>query len=387
MALIPNDRWPAQTNAPSADYPHGSARNQSVPGDNTGTPLTKDWINDLWGFLQALLTRGGVAPDGLPDTAQVSQYLEALRKSVTLQDAYDASLAQGSSTILAGPSATSLGIRATGDQIAISQVFAGQAMFFASSSIGGSEAQLIAYDDGSAQAILKGIAREILGLDDASDPAPISVPNGLVIGDGPGRAPQYTYLGTEVFTSDGEWKASDWPGVRAVKVTVVGGGGGGNRGSSGGGMGHGGGGGATAIAWIVSPGATETVTVGTGGSGEHATGSPAPLDGGDSSFGAHAIAGGGKKAAVGQGGAGGSASAGDVLLPGGDGGSAVTGTFSGAGGASSLAPGGQYVTAAIENTGLAGKQYGGGGSGGYGDSSSQAGGSGAGGVAIVEAYA
>lgn len=78
MAINPNDRYPGQTTAPSADYPYGGARNQSVPGDNTGTPLEADLVNDIFGFQQALLAEAGIVPSGTPETATASQYKDAL---------------------------------------------------------------------------------------------------------------------------------------------------------------------------------------------------------------------------------------------------------------------------------------------------------------------
>jgi hypothetical protein len=78
MALIPISRYPAQVDS-SVDYPHGKARNAGSYQDGTGTPLERDWLNDLWGFLQALLVAGGLTPSGAPDTASASQYLDAVR--------------------------------------------------------------------------------------------------------------------------------------------------------------------------------------------------------------------------------------------------------------------------------------------------------------------
>lgn len=79
MAIIPKNKYPANTSTSDAAYPHGKARNQNTPGDGTGTPLEADWINDLWGFLQALLAAGGIAPSNLPDKVGTSQYLDAIK--------------------------------------------------------------------------------------------------------------------------------------------------------------------------------------------------------------------------------------------------------------------------------------------------------------------
>lgn len=78
MALNIETQYPGKSNAADADYPFGSARNISIPGDGTGTPLEEAWLNDLFGLQQALLSRTGITPSGLPDTSAVSQYLQAL---------------------------------------------------------------------------------------------------------------------------------------------------------------------------------------------------------------------------------------------------------------------------------------------------------------------
>lgn len=84
MAIVPSTEYPAQTINSDPGYPHGKARNVTVPGDGTGTPLEADWLNDLWGFLQAALSYGGVSPSGVPDTASASDYLDALKAKFEL---------------------------------------------------------------------------------------------------------------------------------------------------------------------------------------------------------------------------------------------------------------------------------------------------------------
>ncbi len=77
MAIKPNALWAGQTTV-DAEYPLGKARNVSVPGDGSGTPLSQEWVNDLWGFQQALLARAGITESEDPDTALVSQYCDAI---------------------------------------------------------------------------------------------------------------------------------------------------------------------------------------------------------------------------------------------------------------------------------------------------------------------
>lgn len=78
MALRPSTRYPAQTDADAA-YPHGKARNAGTFQDGTGTPLERDWLNDIFGLQQALLVAAGITPSDTPDNADTSQYLDAIR--------------------------------------------------------------------------------------------------------------------------------------------------------------------------------------------------------------------------------------------------------------------------------------------------------------------
>lgn len=86
MAINPETQYPGKIAPSDANYPYGSARNITVPGDGTGTPWEAAIVNDNLGFQQALLTEGAVVPSGTPDNSQASQYLDALKK-VTLLSA------------------------------------------------------------------------------------------------------------------------------------------------------------------------------------------------------------------------------------------------------------------------------------------------------------
>lgn len=79
MAIVPSTNYSGQIDtSDSTAYPQGKAQNVTVAGDGTGTPLEKAWVNDLWGFLQALLDRAGITPSGDPDEVGASDYLDAL---------------------------------------------------------------------------------------------------------------------------------------------------------------------------------------------------------------------------------------------------------------------------------------------------------------------
>lgn len=78
MAIKISDEYP-YAEAPSADYPGGSFKNDSTGATGDGTPVDNKWANDMLGFFQALLANAGIVPSGAPDTAQASQYLQALQ--------------------------------------------------------------------------------------------------------------------------------------------------------------------------------------------------------------------------------------------------------------------------------------------------------------------
>jgi len=223
----------------------------------------------------------------------------------------------------------------------------------------------------------------------------------------------------QVFTSSGTFTVPT--GVSAAKITVVGGGGGGgSKTGSGtyGGCGGGGGGGVAVLYTTgLTPGASVSVTVGSGGA--------AATAGGTSSFGAFCSATGGAAGANstssgvnGDGGAGGAGSSGTINISGGPGGkgnstasccsaAAVGGSGGGAGAGDSTArrtsliyvfaatygqfgfSGGAgasqaFVSSAAKN-GEAATGYGNGGSGAcYGNGNPCTGGAGSGGIVIVE---
>jgi hypothetical protein len=81
MGINPYSRYPTKTNAPDADYPYGSARNITTPGDGTGTPWEQAVVNDLWGWMQNLLYQAGISPSGNPDKKGTSQYYDAIRRT------------------------------------------------------------------------------------------------------------------------------------------------------------------------------------------------------------------------------------------------------------------------------------------------------------------
>lgn len=167
-------------------------------------------------------------------------------------------------------------------------------------------------------------------------------------------------------------------GLKYVVVEVQGAGG---KGASTGG--GGGGGYSKKLIATASLGTTETVTIGAGSVGT-----------GNTSFGAHAIGGNGANASNDTGGAGGTASGGDININGQTGANGQSSNGGGSGGGSVLGMGGLFRNSentVIATSGLAGAGYGGGGSGNAdaSDGSPDAtgdGGAGAPGIVIVTEY-
>ena len=77
MAIDLVTQYPGKVNAADAEYPFGSARNITVPGDGTGTPWEQAIVNDWLGFFQRMLTEAGAVPSGSPDSVLISQYWDA----------------------------------------------------------------------------------------------------------------------------------------------------------------------------------------------------------------------------------------------------------------------------------------------------------------------
>lgn len=87
MAIVPSTKYPAQTlTSDPGGYPYGKARNVVSAGDGSGTPWEEALVNDIWGFLQALLMGAGATPSGNPDKVGASQYLDAIPKILEGED-------------------------------------------------------------------------------------------------------------------------------------------------------------------------------------------------------------------------------------------------------------------------------------------------------------
>jgi len=78
MALQRDSRYPGRFTPATTAHPQGAFKNRSTPTSQDGSYLESDWANDWSGFFEALLTKSGVTPNNVVDTATSSQYLFAL---------------------------------------------------------------------------------------------------------------------------------------------------------------------------------------------------------------------------------------------------------------------------------------------------------------------
>lgn len=69
--------------AADADYAYGSAKDDSTGTTGDGTPIKKAWMNDIYGFFQAIFLKAGIVPSGSAETQLVSQFLEGLENIIT----------------------------------------------------------------------------------------------------------------------------------------------------------------------------------------------------------------------------------------------------------------------------------------------------------------
>ena len=66
-------------NLVKGEFPNIKAVNASGPNNKDGTPYTADVLDDIWGWMQALMAKADIKPNGESESADTSQLLEALK--------------------------------------------------------------------------------------------------------------------------------------------------------------------------------------------------------------------------------------------------------------------------------------------------------------------
>ena len=80
--LTTNGAFVGRHTAADANYPYGSAKNETALGANDGSPYLKVRADDVIGLQQALLNSAAIVPSGSADTVVTSQYMEAITEIV-----------------------------------------------------------------------------------------------------------------------------------------------------------------------------------------------------------------------------------------------------------------------------------------------------------------
>ena len=84
MAIKIDETFPPLRYVPSsAEYPYGAIKPSTSPNLKDGSPLLAEAENDWQGFSDALLASVSLTPSGDPDTALVSQRLEAINTLIS----------------------------------------------------------------------------------------------------------------------------------------------------------------------------------------------------------------------------------------------------------------------------------------------------------------
>lgn len=78
MSINAQNKYPGRFDPVSSDYPQGKFKNRSSPSSQDGSYMERDWLNDIYGFLGAILRNANVTPNGNVDTAQSSQMYDSL---------------------------------------------------------------------------------------------------------------------------------------------------------------------------------------------------------------------------------------------------------------------------------------------------------------------
>lgn len=79
MAIVASNLYSGRVITGDSGYPSGKAQDIVNGEKGTGTPLRASWVNDQWGFLQALLDAANITPSGTPDQVGQSDYLDAIK--------------------------------------------------------------------------------------------------------------------------------------------------------------------------------------------------------------------------------------------------------------------------------------------------------------------
>lgn len=92
--------YPGQSTAADADYPAGSAKNETSPGAFDGTPFELELLNDIFGMMQSALRAAGKTANNTTETARASQFLRSMIELMLGRGAFMATTGSTANTYL-----------------------------------------------------------------------------------------------------------------------------------------------------------------------------------------------------------------------------------------------------------------------------------------------
>ena len=90
MAIRKDVDYPGRWSAATTEYPMGKPKNRTTSTSKDGSYLEKKWIQDYEAFFGAILNDVGETPNGTVDTAESSQFFNALTSKVNGEASFSA---------------------------------------------------------------------------------------------------------------------------------------------------------------------------------------------------------------------------------------------------------------------------------------------------------
>ncbi|AUR98893.1 hypothetical protein NVP1256O_54 [Vibrio phage 1.256.O._10N.286.45.F8] len=90
MSIRKDVDYPGRWNAATTAYPMGEPKNRTTSTSKDGSYLEKKWIGDYEAFFGALLNEAEESPNGTEDTAEASQFFDALTSKVNGETSFSA---------------------------------------------------------------------------------------------------------------------------------------------------------------------------------------------------------------------------------------------------------------------------------------------------------
>jgi len=115
MATIPKNDYTTRVDSTDPNFPQGKAINLVGAVVGTGTPVEEKWVNDVWGFQQAILNEANITPSGAPDQVGTSQYLDSLKKIHKEDQLTTLELISNTTSYVVGTVITTSGFTTAGD--------------------------------------------------------------------------------------------------------------------------------------------------------------------------------------------------------------------------------------------------------------------------------